>query len=69
MDTQPLPNSKKVTAANVPPKSYSVVTGFNYGCTKEKPEGTRVEPGKLTIELPPQVLTDLLAQGVMVEGK
>lgn len=37
------------------PFSYVVLTGFNYG-----PEDVRVTPGPLTVELPADVLADLI---------
>ena len=62
MNTNPLPKPKDA------PKGHVVVTGFNFGCTPEDQEGTRVEPGPLTVELPANVFKDLLAVGVIVEA-
>lgn len=59
------PIKTKFSAAK--PARYTVIAGFNFDCTEEDPEGTRVEPGTLTITLPPDVLADLLAQGAIVE--
>lgn len=64
--TGKLPSLKsKLNAAK--PVAYNVIAGFNFDCKTPEDEGTRVEPGLLTITLPPKVLTDLLAQGVIVE--
>lgn len=48
---------------------YVVVTGFNFGCTSENDQGTRVEPGPLMISLPPNVLDEVVAMGAVVEVK
>jgi hypothetical protein len=66
MDTNPLPNPKNAIAANVAPKRYVVTTGFNFGCTAQNPEGTRVEPGPLTAELPEKVFTKMFNRGAIV---
>ena len=49
--------------------AYQVKAGFNFGCTEDDLEGTRVEPGPLVITLPPKVLADLLDAGAIVEVK
>lgn len=57
----------KTKPAAAKPATHTVIAGFNFGCTEDDPEGTRVEPRLLTITLPSKVLADLLAQGVIVE--
>jgi hypothetical protein len=51
------------------PVSYTITAGFNFGCTDEDGDGTRVEPGMLTITLPPKVLADEITAGTIVEVK
>lgn len=46
---------------------YEVKAGFNFGCTPDNDEGTRVEPGELTVKLPPAVLDQLVDMGAIVE--
>lgn len=48
---------------------YEVVNGFNFGCTADDMTGTRVEPGALTVALPPEVLADLIEAKAIVEVK
>lgn len=59
----------KTEAVKAKVKRYAVTTGFNFGCTADDSEGTRVEIGPLTEELPEKVFKSLLAQGVIVEVK
>lgn len=69
MNTNPLPKQKNATAANVAPKHYVVLAGFNFDCAADDPLGTRVEAGPLTAELPAKVFKDLFEQGVIVEAQ
>lgn len=49
-----------------PQRVFMVRKGFNFG-----PEDTRVEPGPLAVELPPDVMSDLIEAGAitLAEGE
>lgn len=61
--TGKLPPIKSKSAKPV----YEVIAGFNFGCKTPDDEGTRIEPGPLTVKLPPDVLADLIEAGAIVE--
>jgi len=68
-DKLPTEDEELLPPGPAPKTRYTVVKGFNFGATEEERRKNRVEPGPLTISLPPATLKTCLRRGAIVEGK